>query len=83
MYGLPVQVVKVYPNPEETFWVLLLGRGYPAPTQAFRWCTGRLKIDPAEAYAIEGKFGTCGSLTEGITRWAGGAGRKPCRNDWR
>ncbi|HEY3363892.1 MAG TPA: DNA phosphorothioation system sulfurtransferase DndC [Symbiobacteriaceae bacterium] len=98
-YDLPVTVVKVTPDPKQSFWVCLIGRGYPAPTQDFRWCTGRLKIEPSEtwvranidksgrilqllgsrkkeskargasieAHAIEGKFGTCGSLTEGIS----------------
>ena len=28
-------------------WILLLGKGYPAPTNTFRWCTERLKINPA------------------------------------
>ena len=33
-----------------TFWVNLLGKGYPAPTQSFRWCTERLKIKPSNAF---------------------------------
>lgn len=33
----------------ETFWVLLLGRGYPPPNRYFRWCTDRLKIQPPRA----------------------------------
>ncbi|TKX46535.1 DNA phosphorothioation system sulfurtransferase DndC, partial [Halorubrum sp. ASP121] len=32
------------------FWVNLIGRGYPAPNQNFRWCTERLKIDPADRF---------------------------------
>lgn len=51
-HSLPVEVVTVYPDPRQSFWVCLIGRGYPAPTRDFRWCTGRLKIDPAEAYVI-------------------------------
>lgn len=97
-YRLPVQVIKVTPDPEESFWTCLIGKGYPAPSDSFRWCTSRLKIDPAEAHvlaniepegcilqllgsrtaesknraasieahAIEGKFGTTGSLKNGL-----------------
>ncbi|MFZ5815330.1 MAG: DNA phosphorothioation system sulfurtransferase DndC [Bacillota bacterium] len=50
--GLPVQVVTVRPDPRQSFWVCLIGKGYPAPTRDFRWCTGRLKIDPAEAFVV-------------------------------
>jgi len=44
--GVPVQVVRTHPEPEESFWVNLLGRGYPAPNRNFRWCTDRMKIRP-------------------------------------
>lgn len=98
-HDLPVEVVKVAPSPEDSFWVCLIGKGYPAPTNDFRWCTSRLKIEPSEAYvlehvepegrilqllgsrkaeskaraqsieahALEGKFGTTGSLTNGMS----------------
>jgi DNA sulfur modification protein DndC len=39
---------RVVPEMHERYWVLLLGRGYPPPHQRFRWCTRRLKIEPAE-----------------------------------
>lgn len=44
--GLDVSAHAVYPSMDQTFWVNLLGRGYPAPKQSFRWCTERMKIDP-------------------------------------
>ena len=28
----------------------IIGRGYPSPTRVFRWCTERLKIDPASEF---------------------------------
>jgi DNA sulfur modification protein DndC len=28
----------------------LIGKGYPAPRLKFRWCTGRLKIDPSNRF---------------------------------
>ena len=34
----------------QTFWVNLLGRGYPAPRQTFHWCTERMKIDPVSEF---------------------------------
>lgn len=47
---LPVTVVKTTPDPDQTFWVNLIGRGYPAPTRMFRWCTDRMKIAPTSNY---------------------------------
>ncbi|AST07066.1 sulfurtransferase DndC [Anoxybacillus flavithermus] len=49
---LPIHVEKVVPDIKNTFWVNLIGRGYPAPRQKFRWCTDRLKIDPANAFIL-------------------------------
>jgi DNA sulfur modification protein DndC len=50
--GLQFSAHKVTPDPEQTFWVNLLGRGYPAPSKRFRWCTDRLKIDPANRFIL-------------------------------
>ena len=50
---LPVTVVKTTPQLEQTFWVNLIGRGYPAPTRLFRWCTDRMKIQPTSTYIRE------------------------------
>jgi len=48
--SIPVEAHKVVPDISDSFWVNLLGRGYPAPSKRFRWCTDRLKIDPANAF---------------------------------
>ncbi len=40
----------VEPRIQESFWVNVIGRGYPAPTNKFRWCTERLKIHPADRF---------------------------------
>jgi DNA sulfur modification protein DndC len=48
--GLPIESHKVTPEIDETFWVNLIGRGYPAPTSRFRWCTERMKIKPANRF---------------------------------
>jgi len=51
--ALPFDARKVYPDVEDSFWVNLLGKGYPAPNQMFRWCTERLKIDPADNFIMD------------------------------
>ena len=51
--SIPVVAHKVVPDISDSFWVNLLGRGYPAPSKRFRWCTDRLKIDPANAFIKE------------------------------
>ncbi|QBQ07812.1 DNA sulfur modification protein DndC [Spiroplasma gladiatoris] len=52
-YNLPIEVHKVSPDLDESFWVNLIGRGYPLPNQSFRWCTDRLKIKPMNKYVEE------------------------------
>ncbi|MEE4078456.1 DNA phosphorothioation system sulfurtransferase DndC [Pseudomonas viridiflava] len=51
--GLPITQHTVMPKTEETFWVNLLGKGYPAPSRSFRWCTERMKIDPVSEFIKE------------------------------
>ncbi|NJK38815.1 MAG: DNA phosphorothioation system sulfurtransferase DndC [Oscillatoriales cyanobacterium RM2_1_1] len=48
--NLPFQPHPLKPNVENTFWVNLIGKGYPAPRQKFRWCTERLKIQPSNQF---------------------------------
>lgn len=48
--GLPISATLIKPLLEDSFWVGLIGKGYPAPQQKFRWCTDRLKIKPANAF---------------------------------
>lgn len=47
---LPLTAHRLTPAPENTFWVNLIGRGYPAPRPKFRWCTERLKIMPSTQF---------------------------------
>jgi DNA sulfur modification protein DndC len=51
--GLPFSSHKVQPVVEDSFWVNLIGKGYPAPSQRFRWCTDRLKIEPANRFILD------------------------------
>lgn len=48
--SLPITVARTRPDPDKTFWVLLIGKGYPSPNQQMRWCTDRLKIQPTSTY---------------------------------
>lgn len=48
--NLPIVTHKVVPDVDRSFWVNLIGRGYPAPSRKFRWCTERLKIEPANDF---------------------------------
>ena len=48
--GLPLTAHRLTPRTDNTFWVNLIGRGYPAPRPKFRWCTERLKIKPSTQF---------------------------------
>ena len=50
---LPFEPHLLLPAVKDTFWVNLIGKGYPAPRQKFRWCTERLKIKPSNAFVRE------------------------------
>jgi DNA sulfur modification protein DndC len=54
------RVARVKPKLDDSFWVNLIGKGYPSPNRWFRWCTERLKINPTSAYIKEtvGKAGS-------------------------
>jgi DNA sulfur modification protein DndC len=47
---LPIEPHLLYPDIKDTFWVNLMGKGYPAPRNGFRWCTERLKILPSNRF---------------------------------
>lgn len=48
--GLPITVARTTPDLDKSFWVLLIGKGYPSPNMTMRWCTDRLKIQPTSGY---------------------------------
>jgi len=50
---LPIFVQKTTPRLEDSFWVNVIGRGYPVPNNTFRWCTDRMKIKPTSRYIVE------------------------------
>lgn len=51
--NLPISTHKLSPAISDTFWVNLIGRGYPAPNSTFRWCTDRMKIKPSNSFILE------------------------------
>jgi len=76
-FGLPVVTKITRPAPDQSFWVNLIGRGYPSPNRSFRWCTDRMKILPTSRY-IKSQADTAGQVilllgvrrTESATRAA-------------
>jgi DNA sulfur modification protein DndC len=50
---LPIEAHLLKPAVKDTFWSNLIGKGYPAPRNGFRWCTDRLKINPANRFIRE------------------------------
>ena len=87
--GLNVEVHLLKPPPEESFWVNMIGRGYPPPNRKFRWCTQRMKIDPVNRF-VQNRLGHWGEAVlhlgarraESSTRAQTMAGR-PTRNGLR
>jgi DNA sulfur modification protein DndC len=51
--GLPIQVQKTIPRLEDSFWANIIGRGYPVPNNAFRWCTDKMKIKPTSRFITD------------------------------
>ena len=51
--NLPVFVKRTTPKLEESFWINVLGKGYPVPNNTFRWCTDKLKIRPTANFLLE------------------------------
>lgn len=58
---LPFVTHRLTPEINNTFWVCLLGRGYPFPRKKYRWCTDRLKIQPVNKF-IKDKIAEHGEI---------------------
>lgn len=50
---MPIFVKKTIPKLEDSFWVNVIGKGYPVPNTAFRWCTDKMKIKPTARFITE------------------------------
>jgi DNA sulfur modification protein DndC len=44
--NIPITCHLATPRLRDRFFVRVIGRGYPPPTNKFRWCTDVLRIDP-------------------------------------
>lgn len=51
--NLPIEIKKTRPRLEDSFWVSIIGRGYPVPNNAFRWCTDKMKVKPTSRFISE------------------------------
>ena len=47
---LPITVKTTTPQIEDTFWSCVIGKGYPVPNNAFRFCTEKMKIKPTSNF---------------------------------
>ncbi len=58
---LPFITHRLTPETNNTFWVNIIGRGYPFPRKKLRWCTDRLKIQPVNNF-IKNKIAEHGEI---------------------
>jgi DNA sulfur modification protein DndC len=50
--GLNIDANLLNPTIEESFWVNIIGRGYPPPNRGFRWCTQRFTLDKPKRWGL-------------------------------
>lgn len=48
VHDLPLLVREVFPEDKDTLNVQLMGVGMPPPSNTFRWCTDKLKVNPID-----------------------------------
>jgi DNA sulfur modification protein DndC len=48
--GLPFNCIKINPKLNDRYFVKVIGRGYPPPTNIFRWCTDKLRVIPVQTF---------------------------------
>lgn len=51
--GLPFTTHLLKAPIEDRFFVKVIGRGYPTPTNMFRWCTDKLRVKPVTNFIRE------------------------------
>jgi DNA sulfur modification protein DndC len=47
--SMGAKIRVVLPELDDRFWVYILGRGVPSPSNTFRWCTPKIKVEPMSA----------------------------------
>jgi DNA sulfur modification protein DndC len=45
---IDARILIAQPEVKDTFWVCVIGKGYPVPRPWFRWCQKKLKIKPVK-----------------------------------
>lgn len=53
--NIPISTKIVIPPIKDRFFSKVIGRGYPPPTNIFRWCTDRLRVKPLKSVLKESK----------------------------
>jgi len=48
----PCETKILKPDLNFSFWVCVIGKGYPPPTPWFRWCQNHLKIKPTKKFLL-------------------------------
>ncbi len=48
--NLPFNCLKLIPKLNDRYFVKVIGRGYPPPTNIFRWCTDKLRVIPIQTF---------------------------------
>jgi len=51
--NLPVSTHILRPEMKNRFWIKVIGRGCPPPTNRFRWCTDKLRVNPLRDFCIK------------------------------
>jgi DNA sulfur modification protein DndC len=64
--GVPLRIRLARPHVQDRYFVQVIGKGYPPPTNKFRWCTDRLRIKPVQR--ILQRVGNAGVVLLGIRR---------------
>lgn len=54
-HSIPIKFKILVPKLNDRFFVKVIGRGYPTPTNIFRWCTDKLRINPVKSVIDKNK----------------------------
>jgi len=53
---LPLSTHILKPRRQDRYWIKVIGRGCPPPTNRFRWCTDKLRVNPLRDFCIKQKL---------------------------
>jgi DNA sulfur modification protein DndC len=51
--NLPASTHILRPEKKNRFWIKVIGRGCPPPTNRFRWCTDKLRVNPLRDFCTK------------------------------